>query len=148
MSPYNVGSLQLVSNAVDIRIVKQFCTDIACVFYLSLCPDNSLWISDAEVLQKVKTVEHKLPVESTFNIKVYGMAVTPTGDLLLASVWSVLKQISGKTGKLTVSIYSTKTLFPSSVHVTKDDKVKSGGKPWPVSGRRAIIVMNQQGEHA
>ncbi|VDI45562.1 Hypothetical predicted protein [Mytilus galloprovincialis] len=152
ISPYNVGSLQVVSNTVNVRIVKQFQTGISRVYFMSLCPDtDSLWISDAKVLQKVKPVEHKLTIESTFNISVYGMAVTPTGDLLLSSSGSVLKQISGKTGELTDFIYSTKTLFSSSVHVTKDDKVivglKSGGKAWPITGRRAIIVMNQKGDH-
>ncbi|XP_071137202.1 uncharacterized protein [Mytilus edulis] len=151
ISPYNVGSLQVVSNAVNVRIVKQFQTDISRLFYLSLCPDNSLWISDNKVLQKVKPVEHELTVESTFNIGVYGMAVTLTGDLLLSSGGSVLKQISSKTGELMDSIYDARPLDPFCVHVTKDGKVivgvKSTGKSWPVSGRRAIIVMNQKGEH-
>ncbi|XP_071137200.1 uncharacterized protein [Mytilus edulis] len=151
MSPYNVGSLQVVSNTVNVRIVKQFQTDISKVGYLSLSPDNSLWISDQDVIQKVKPVEHKLTVESTFNIEVYGMAVNPTGDLLLSSGGSVLKQISGTTGKLTDSIYNVDPLVYSAVHVTKDDKVivgvKSSGKPFPVTGRRAIFVMNQKGEH-
>lgn len=151
ISPYNVGSLQVVSNAVDVRIVKQFQTDISRVFDLSLCPDNSLWISDQSVLQKVKPVEHKLTVESTFNIRVYGMAVTPTGDLFLSSGGSVLKQISGKTGELTDSIYNVSPLLYSAVHVTKDGRVivgvKSGGTAWLVTGRRAIIMMNQKGEH-
>ncbi|CAC5424559.1 unnamed protein product [Mytilus coruscus] len=150
MLPYNVGSLQVVSNAVDVRIVKQFQTDISSVFFLSLCPDNSLWISDQSVLQKVKPIEHKLTAESTFNIKVYGMAVTPTGDLLLLSSGSVLKQISGKTGELTDFIYSVKALTETTIHVTKDGKVivgvKSRGKLFPASGRRAIIVLNKKGE--
>ncbi|XP_063402708.1 uncharacterized protein LOC134686833 [Mytilus trossulus] len=151
ISPYNVGSLQVVSNAVNVRIVKQFQTDISSVLYLSLCPDNSLWISDQKVLQKVKPVEHKLTVESIFNIKVYGMAVTPTGDLLLASSESVLKQVSGKTRELTDSFYEVDPLVYTAVHLTRDGKVivgiKSRGKAWPVTGRRAIIVMNQKGEH-
>ncbi|XP_063404216.1 uncharacterized protein LOC134687688 [Mytilus trossulus] len=140
ISPYNVGSLQVVSNAVNVRIVKQFQTDISQVLFLSLCPDNSLWMRNNDVLQKVKLVEHKLTVESTFNIKVYGMAVTPTGDLLLVSSGSVLKQISSKTGELSDSIIDAQPFDPISVHVTKSGKVI-------VAGRRAIIVMNQKGEH-
>ncbi|VDI62891.1 Hypothetical predicted protein [Mytilus galloprovincialis] len=152
ISPYNVGSLQVVSNAVNVRIVKQFQTDISRVLFLSLCPDNSLWISDQNVLQKVKPVEHKLTVEATFNIAVYCMDVTPSGDLLLSSGGSVLKQISGKTGELTDSIYNEHPLLYTAVHVTKGGKVIVGvksaaGKKWPVTGRRAIIVMNQKGEH-
>lgn len=89
-------------------------------------------------------------VESTLNIKVFCMAITPTGDLLLASSGSVLKQISGAT-ELTESIYNVHPLFYSEVHVTKDGKVivgvKSGGEPFPVKGNGAIIVMNQKGEH-
>ncbi|XP_071133123.1 uncharacterized protein [Mytilus edulis] len=151
ISPNIMGSLQVVSNAVDVRIVQQFQTDISKVVYLSLCPDNSLWISDQDVIQKVKPVERKLTVESTFNIKVYGLAVTPTGDLLLVPDGSVLKQISGKTGELTDSIYNMSPLDPISIHVTKDGKVivaaKSGGSAWPATGRRVIFVMNQKGEH-
>ncbi|VDH96988.1 Hypothetical predicted protein [Mytilus galloprovincialis] len=151
ISPYNVGSLQVAFNAVNVRIVKQFQTGISRVYYLSLSPDNSLWISDNNVLQKVKPVEHKLTVESTFNIKVYGMAVTPTGDVLLAVGVPVLKQISGKTGELTDSIYSVKPTHPSAIYVTKDGKVIVGGcggkSAFPVSGRRPVFVMNQKGEH-
>ena len=152
MSPYNVGSLQVVSYAIDVRIVKQFQTDISRVFHLSSCPGNSLWISDDKVLQKVKPVEYKLTVESTFDIDLCGMFGTPTGDLLVIPInKSVLKQISGKTGELTDSIYNLSPLYPTSVHVTIDGKVvvgvKSGGPAWPVTGRRAIIVMNQKGEH-
>ncbi|XP_071133124.1 uncharacterized protein [Mytilus edulis] len=116
ISPNIMGSLQVVSNAVD----------------------------------KVKPVGHELTVQSTFNIEVYGLAVTPTGDLLLVPDGSVLKQISGKTGELTDSIYNMSPLDPISIHVTKDGKVivaaKSGGSAWPATGRRVIFVMNKKGE--
>lgn len=45
ISPDNVGSLQAVS-AVDIRSVGQFQTDITKITYLTLCTDNSLWLTD------------------------------------------------------------------------------------------------------
>ncbi|XP_071170934.1 uncharacterized protein [Mytilus edulis] len=153
---YSVGSLQVVSkNGVDVRIVKQFQTDISRAFFLSFCPDDSLWISDASVLQKVKPVAHTLTIESTLNLGVYRMAVyTTTGDLLLVSdQGSGLKQISNTTGKLSDSIYLLQpgwSLY-SALHVTKDCKVivgvNSARKLWPATGRRAIIVMNQKGEH-
>lgn len=129
--------MQVVSNAIDIRIVKQFQTEISRVYFLSLCPENSLSISVQYVLQKVKPVEGTLAVESTFNSQVYGMAVTPTGDLLLPSNGSVLQQINSKTKELTDSIYNTHPFDSTAVHVTKDGNVvvgvKSTERAWPVA---------------
>lgn len=150
ISPYIVGSLQVVPNVVHIRYLKKFKTDISSVFNLSTSPDNSLYISDNNVLQRVKPEEHKLTIVSKYDIGVWGMAVTPSGDLLVSMYGSTLKQISGKTGKLFDSIYKVYPLFYSTVHSTKDGKVIVGaysGKPWPENGRRVIIVMKQNGEH-
>lgn len=151
MSPYIVGSLQALSNAVHIRIIRQFQTDTTKVIFLSLCPDNSMWISDQKILQRVRPVESKLKVISTLNLEIYDMAITSTGDLLLSSGGSVLKQISGDARNLTDSVYNVSPLYYTAIHVAKDGKVivgvKSGGDQYTTKGRRAIIVMNQKGEH-
>lgn len=152
ISLYTVGSLQVVSDALDVRMVKQFQTDISAVFDISLCSDNNLWISDGEQLQKVKLLDHKLTVESTLKIKIFDMAITPTGDLLLSSVEGrILKQICGIKGELIDSIYSVEHLSITAVHVTKLGEVIVGvrrrGKSNTEKGRRAIIVINQNGEH-
>lgn len=150
ISPYIVGSVQVVPNDVRMRFMKQFKTDIACVFYLSASPDNSVFISDNNVLQRVKPEEHRLTVVSKYDIDVRGMAVTQNGDLLLSSCGSVLKQINRKTGEITESIYTVHPLYHNTVHSTKDGKVIVGaysGKAWPANGRRVIIVMKQNGEH-
>ncbi|CAC5376216.1 unnamed protein product [Mytilus coruscus] len=118
ISPYIVGSLQVVPNAVHIRYLKKFKTDISSVFNLSTSPDYSLYISDNNVLQRVKPEEHKLTVVSKYDIEVWGMAVHP---LFYSTVHST------KDGIVTVGAYS--------------------GKPWPENGRRVIIVMKQNGEH-
>lgn len=151
MSPYIMGSLQALSNAVHIRIIRQFQTDTTKVIFLSLCPDNSMWISDQKILQRVRPVENKLIVISSLNLEIYDMAITPTGDLLLSSGGSVLKKISGDACDLTDSVYNVSPLYYTAIHVTKDGKVivgvTSGGDQYTTKGRRAIIVMNQKGEH-
>ncbi|VDI50159.1 Hypothetical predicted protein [Mytilus galloprovincialis] len=151
MSPYHMGSLQIVSNVITINIVKQFQTDMSELFNITVSPDRSLWISDNSVLQKVKPVKHKLIVESTMKMEIYGTAATVSGDILMVTHGPVLKQISGRTGKITDSVYRVNKLFNTAIHVTKDGKVivgvKDGGKSWPATGRRAIVVMNQKGDH-
>ncbi|VDI73086.1 Hypothetical predicted protein [Mytilus galloprovincialis] len=147
MSAYIMGSLQGLSNAVHIRIIRQFQTDTTKVIFLSLCPDNSMWISDQKILQRVRPVGSKLKVISTLNLEIYDMAITPTGDLLLSSGGSVLKQISGDARDLTDSVYNVSPLYYTAIHVAKDGKVKSGGDQYTTKGRRAIIIMNQKGEH-
>lgn len=150
ISPYIVGSLQVVSNDVGIMIVKQFRTNMSSIIALSLCPDNSIVISDQIVLQKVKPEGQKLTIESTLNIEVFALAVLPGGDIILSS--KGLKQINGKTGELMNTIFNVEPFdYCTAVHVTIDGKIlvaaKSTGSSFLPSTRSVIIMMNQTGEH-
>lgn len=80
-----------------------------------------------------------------------GIAVTRDNDLLITNSTSKLKRINGKTGKVTDSKYKVDSLSVISVHTTNDLKVIVGamspGRDFPVTGRRAVIVMDEDGNH-
>lgn len=61
-----------------------------------------------------------------------------------------IKLIDTITGKITDSVYDVKPLYPISIHVTSDRRViigaKSSGKLFPAIGRRAVIVLDQEGK--
>ncbi|CAC5381966.1 unnamed protein product [Mytilus coruscus] len=62
---------------IHIRIIRQFQTDTTKVIFLSLCPDDSIWISDQNILQRVRPVENKLIVISTSTVKMKNRNKSP-----------------------------------------------------------------------
>lgn len=86
ITAYNIGSLENVSTKGDkIKIINQFFTQIPHVFYMSMPVDSedALWIADQSKLQKVKIEEKCLEIVAEKDINIYGMAITPSKDLLL-----------------------------------------------------------------
>ncbi|XP_071171191.1 uncharacterized protein [Mytilus edulis] len=136
--------------AVELNISKQYQTELSTVGYMSYCHDDSLWINNIteKVLQRVKPEGTKLNILSSFNIKVYGMAVTQTNNLLISTNGKKLKQISN-TGTLTDSGYNVSPFLPTAVHITSDNKVLVIGvnSDYPKPGRRVVILMNENGDH-
>ncbi|XP_071169226.1 uncharacterized protein [Mytilus edulis] len=140
----NIGVLLEVS----LGIVNQYQTNLSFVSDLSPCPDDSLWISCDldEVLLKVKPEGTNLKTISTFNIQVYGMAITASDNLLLAvSGKSRLQMIRRTTGKITDSVYDISPFLPIAIHVTSGGQVILGGSY--KEGRRAVFVLNKNGDH-
>ncbi|XP_052087504.1 uncharacterized protein LOC127724561 [Mytilus californianus] len=152
ITAYNIGSLENVSTKGEIKIIKQFDTEISNVMFMAACSEDTLWITNQEVLQKVKIEGRSLKIIDQKNIKIYGMACTPSEDLLLVTAGgSVLKQISGQTGEMTDSKYKVKGFVLSTVHVNSDGKVTTGAYSgeivYPAVGRRVVVVMDKSGKH-
>ncbi|CAC5381905.1 unnamed protein product [Mytilus coruscus] len=118
---------------------------------MTACSDDTLWISDSNVLHKVKIERNTMKIIDAKDIKIYDMACIPSKDLLIVSKGSALREISGKTGEVTNSKYEVKDLLLSAVHVSSDGKVTVGGfrgkLRYPPVGRRAVIVMDRNGKH-
>ncbi|VDI19158.1 Hypothetical predicted protein [Mytilus galloprovincialis] len=138
---------------ISFKVITQYTTDINAIFSLTELPDQTLMMSDnaAEVLQHVKLERTSVQVISNFNINIFGMAVSPSGDILVSTSDSRLKIINIATGEKTDSVYSIHPLYSRQVHVTKDNRViigaKSPGPAFPASGRRVVKVMDQEGKH-
>ncbi|XP_052087868.1 uncharacterized protein LOC127724905 [Mytilus californianus] len=154
ITAYNIGSLEKVSTKDEIKIIKQFDTKISDVYYMAMAAGSvdALWISDQDVLQKVKIEGTSLEIIAQKDITIYGMAITPSKDLLLVCNGSRLMQISDQTGEVTKSRYEVKDLEETSaVHVDSDGTVTvgafSGEVVYPAVGRRVVIVMNRNGKH-
>ncbi|XP_071136251.1 uncharacterized protein [Mytilus edulis] len=149
---YNFGSLENVSTKGDIKIIKQFDTKISHVYFMAACSEDTVWITDCKILQKVKIEGRSLKIIDQKDIETYGMALTPSKNLLLVMEGPRLKQISGQTGEMTDSLYEVKGLDETStVHVNSDGKVTvgaySGKVVYPAIGRRVVIVMDKDGKH-
>ncbi|XP_071169344.1 uncharacterized protein [Mytilus edulis] len=147
----NIGVLQSVDIPlpevnVSLNVVNQYQTNLSIVDYLSLCPNDSLWIADPidKVLQKLKPEGIKLKTISTFNIKVFGMAKTASGDLLLSTGKSRLQMIRSTTGKVKDSVYDISPFLPTAVHITSGGQVMVGG--YHKEGRGAVFVINMNGD--
>ncbi|XP_063402663.1 uncharacterized protein LOC134686805 [Mytilus trossulus] len=152
ITPYNIGSLENISTKGEIRIMKQFDTEISDVQFMAACCEDTLWITDCKILQKVKIEGMSLKIIDQKDIGIYGMASTPSKDLLLVTAGPRLKQISGQTGEMTDSLYEVKGLEETSaVHVNSDGKVTvgafSGEIVFPAVGRRVVVVMDKHGKH-
>ncbi|XP_052101129.1 E3 ubiquitin-protein ligase TRIM9-like [Mytilus californianus] len=149
----NVGVIQSdhtpsAESNVVLNINKQYQTELSMILHLSTSPDNSLWISSQSDgdLQKVELEGNKLRVISNFNIVLYGMAVLPSNDVLLSTGKTKVQQLNITTGKLTDTVYNVDPLFSTDIHIVSDNKVVVGGN-YDKLGRKAVFVMNDQGEH-
>ncbi|XP_076101056.1 uncharacterized protein LOC143070801 [Mytilus galloprovincialis] len=136
---------------IILEVNKQYQTELVAVEYVCSSNDHSFWIGSGnnDLVQSVKPDGPKLKIQSNYYTRVYGMAVTQSHNLLLCSVGSRLQEINTNTGTLTDSVYNMSPLEPTAVYITSDDKVLIGGvnKEFPMPGRRAVILMNQNGDH-
>ncbi|XP_076104360.1 uncharacterized protein LOC143073023 [Mytilus galloprovincialis] len=133
---------------VDLNINREFQTNLSLVSHLSLCHDDSLWIActQDEVLQKVKPEGANLKTISTFNIMVFGMAITGSNDVLVITErGSRLKKIDSSTGELTDSVYDATPYTPTAVCMTYDNKVIIGGFHDNLD-TTAVMVMSEKGD--
>ncbi|XP_071133176.1 E3 ubiquitin-protein ligase TRIM71-like [Mytilus edulis] len=141
------------TNKIEMKVNKQFFTELTRCHYLSVCSDDTFWLGDSisKVLHKIKHNGDSLVTITTIKTKIRGIVVTTDGDILLADATSRLKLINGTSGKVQDSKYSVFPLSIMSVHLTRDNKVivgaKSPGKIIPVTGRRVVIVMDKDGIH-
>ncbi|VDI33141.1 tripartite motif-containing protein 71 [Mytilus galloprovincialis] len=147
----NIGVLQSVDIPsaevkVSLSVVNQYQTNLSLVADLSPCHDDSLWIAcDPDVvLQKVKPEETNLKTISNFNIKVFGMTITPSDDLLIIGK-SRLQMMSSTTDKVKDSVYDINPFLAIAVHITSGGQIIVGGGT--NEGRRAVFVLNKDGDH-
>ncbi|VDI63348.1 Hypothetical predicted protein [Mytilus galloprovincialis] len=143
---------------VDVTVVEEYQTQLDGVVQLAISLDDSLWIGEGfhkkgmrlfsshTGLQKVKCERNKLKVISSFNIEVFGIAITPGNDLLVASDEPILKQIKSGTNKVVETVYNVDPYQPWSIYVTSKNKVIVGGKNY-AEDKGIVIVMDQDGNH-
>ncbi|CAC5412578.1 unnamed protein product [Mytilus coruscus] len=96
-----IGSLASKKSEGEIKAYKQFDTEISNVYSMTACSEDTLWITDFKVLQKVKIERSILKIIDQKEIISWDMACTPSKDLLLADGGSILKQIGDQTGEVT-----------------------------------------------
>ncbi|VDI25568.1 Hypothetical predicted protein [Mytilus galloprovincialis] len=147
-----IGSLQdggdlSVEIHISLVINDTYQTELELIALVSPCIDQSIWISSGKygMLQRVKHEGSNLKVMSEFNIKVYGMAVNPSNQLLLCvqgKTW--LQQISS-TGDLTDSVYDVTPFYSQTIHFNNDNKLIVAASNDKLK-RSAVIIMNKKGD--
>ncbi|CAC5363860.1 unnamed protein product [Mytilus coruscus] len=150
----NIGSFEddkIVSMEPNISLVikEEYQSELPAIVFIRPCVDNSYWICDTKesMLQKVKPDGAKLSKISQYEIKVYGIAVLSSNDVLLATERGTrLQKLTITAGKLIDTVYDVAPLVPVTIHITSDNKVVVGGSSKKL-GRRAVFVMNEQGGH-
>ncbi|XP_071162325.1 uncharacterized protein [Mytilus edulis] len=148
----HIGSLQddgNLSAEINISLVinNKYQTELEAIACISPCLDQSIWISSGihEMLQRVKPEGTNLKVMSEFNIKVCGMAVTPSNQLLLCVFGEARLQHISSSGELTDSVYDVTPLLPIAIHVISDNKLIVGAYNIKLK-RSAVIIMNKKGD--
>ncbi|XP_052106285.1 uncharacterized protein LOC127738870 [Mytilus californianus] len=148
----NIGSLQddgNLSTEINISLVinNEYQTELDVITFVRPCLDQSIWISSGSfgVLQRVKPEGTNLNVMSKFNIELYGMAVTPSNQLLLSVLGETRLQQISSTGTLTDSVYDVKPFYPIAIHVVSDNKLIVGAYN-PELKRSAVIIMDKKGD--
>lgn len=125
----SVGSLTV--DKVELRVNKQYITELKYCHSMSMCSDYLLWLNDcvSSVLMKVKLDEENITIT---NIKttIRGFAITTDSDILLADATPRLKLLSGQNGKSKESKYSVVSLTIISVCITREHRVVVGAESW------------------
>ncbi|VDI19161.1 Hypothetical predicted protein [Mytilus galloprovincialis] len=138
---------------ISFKVSKRFTTNIKRIHYLTELSDQTLLISDntSKELQHIKLEKTSVQMIDNLSRRIHGMAVSPSGDVLVSTFDTRLKVFDIKTGEMTNSIYSVHPLHSCQIHVTKENRVVIGAKSseprLPVIGRRVVIVMDQEGKH-
>lgn len=137
---------------IGLTVVKKYKTDMEIVQFMAACSDESLWVSEnvvENVLKKSKHTDDGWEIQSQFNIVVYGIAVTPSDDLLLSTDGPTLQIIRGNTGEMLDSQISVNPLEPKFLHISRSGEifisVKSRGPLYPAKGQRLVIVTDMEG---
>ncbi|XP_063409635.1 uncharacterized protein LOC134692923 [Mytilus trossulus] len=153
---FNKGKVELKpqqKSKIKLEISKVYTTDLTYIHFIAVCSDGSMWMADniKLKLQNVKLRENRTEVITSLNTEIYGMAKTHSNNILVKTQGETkLKLINTLTGEITDSRYDVKPLIPVCIHVTSDHRViigaLSGGKPFPVTGRRVVVVMDQEGK--
>ncbi|XP_052081750.1 uncharacterized protein LOC127719568 [Mytilus californianus] len=152
---YNKGKVEMKpkqQSKIKFEIFKEYTTDLTSVHFIAVCSDGSMWMGDSvrSKLQHVKLREDRTEVITSLNTKIYDMTKTHSNNILVTTGETKLKLINPMTGQITDSRYDVKPLYPRAIHVTSDHRVIIGawtrGKIVPVTGRRVVVVMDQEGK--
>ena len=107
--------------------------------------DGSMWIAgnNNDNILNIKLDGNRVQVLSSFNIKTYGLAISPSGSPFINKGSSSLQIINPMTGQFINSKYSVPSWNITSVHVTKDYNIIIGALDGKVG---VVVVINSDGK--
>lgn len=151
VSQSNIGSFKDDENLsmepnISLVISNEYKSEFPTIAFIRPCIDNSYLICSKESkLLRVELDGTKLNTISQYQIRVYGIAVLSSNDVLLVTNEPSPKQLDHTTGKLSDTVYNIAPFLPISIHITSGKKVVVGGLNEKLE-RSAVFVMNKQGK--
>ncbi|CAC5382891.1 unnamed protein product [Mytilus coruscus] len=133
------------------NVITKFNTGLKQAEMVFICADGTMWISNFnnKILQKLQFSNELVKVVQKIHVSCAGMALLPSGDLLISTTEPSLKILSHTTGKITSSKYSVAPLITGHIHITSDNKIiiRAGkkGSVFPMKDTRQVVVMDIEG---
>lgn len=134
------------SSKVEFKLAKQYTTQLEQIQVMTLCLYGTMYIADTahDTLQHIKLCENEVEVLASYNIKIFGMAITSSNNLLIITESESLKLMNTRTGQITTSIFDIGELLPECLHITSNQSVIVGGTQ---KDKGKVIVMDQEGKY-
>ncbi|XP_076101001.1 uncharacterized protein LOC143070686 [Mytilus galloprovincialis] len=151
----NIGVLQSEESpeelTVAFNIIQEYQTKLSAITDIVPCVDNSVWIYsylDSCMANAIPAGKELKVLKSKFNMKVYGIVITTSNNILLSngtSRLSRLQQLNKTNGNISNTVYNVSPLGPTCIYITSGNKVIVGGYHDKLG--RAVFVMNEKGDH-
>lgn len=136
-----------------VKVVAEFQVDLPVINRLVYCSDSSIWLTRAtqSSLHCVTTANgYGLQTSTNYDIKAFDIAALSTGDILIASSDSLIKQIKMGEKSIENSKYSIEPFLPTAIHVSLRGKIiigaMSAGQAFPPNGKRQLMSLGMSGQ--
>lgn len=146
------GDLRAHQTEIEIKVSRQFSTDMGNINSMSSCHDDSVWLNDTPNMEikHVRLTEDNTQVISHFHMSVTEVAVTSSNNILISVDRARLKMINEQTGQISDSKYDVSPLQTWCIHVTKDQRIIIGAiTPGPLfsnNNRGVVMVFDEEGK--
>lgn len=131
--PKLLGSLSQIyiskhDSRIDFRVCRSYVSNLPKVDNIVTLDDKMAWISfpKEKVLRQI-TTNDKIQIKKNISIKIYDMALTSHGDILLSMSDSSEVKLLTKSGEIKPFL-SVAKLSPLGIHVTRDNSILLGLK--------------------
>ncbi|VDI48441.1 tripartite motif-containing protein 71 [Mytilus galloprovincialis] len=135
----------------ELKVIKQYKTDLKSIAQIVCCDDGTLWISDSSTkkIQKIQFSNRLVHIVQQLQFATSGMALSLQGDLFFSIAEPYLKMLCHTTGKMIEIKNSEAPLITGPIHITREDKiiirVGEKGPLFPVNKPRKVIIMDKDG---
>ena len=133
--PKLLGSLSQIyiskhESSIHFRVCKSYVSNLPKVDKIVTLDDKTAWISyptEKALRQIAIGINDKIQIKKNISTKIYDMALTSHGDILLSMYESSEVKLLTKSGEIKPFL-SVENLFPLGIHVNRDNSILLGLK--------------------